>query len=194
MIQTGISTIDTMNSIARGQKIPIFSASGLPHNKVSCPDKRELYLRAMSLNSRERAEKVESSIAASSIEISIFNQKLPWSSLLQIPIHEDQSTIKLWRKRLCGVFLTCSGPYHLSVPLFLRSQLRFVVKQDWLNVVQLQECPREFKMDTKTISRSFSQLWESIWKLLGSSSKISRRMEVWIESLCSWIWLMIQRE
>ena len=28
MIQTGISTIDTMNSIARGQKIPIFSASG----------------------------------------------------------------------------------------------------------------------------------------------------------------------
>ena len=34
MIQTGISTIDTMNSIARGQKIPIFSASGLPHNDV----------------------------------------------------------------------------------------------------------------------------------------------------------------
>ena len=34
MIQTGISAIDTMNSIARGQKIPIFSASGLPHNEV----------------------------------------------------------------------------------------------------------------------------------------------------------------
>jgi V-type H+-transporting ATPase subunit B len=34
MIQTGISTIDVMNSIARGQKIPIFSASGLPHNDV----------------------------------------------------------------------------------------------------------------------------------------------------------------
>jgi V-type H+-transporting ATPase subunit B len=34
MIQTGISTIDTMNSIARGQKIPIFSAAGLPHNEV----------------------------------------------------------------------------------------------------------------------------------------------------------------
>ena len=28
MIQTGISAIDTMNSIARGQKIPIFSAAG----------------------------------------------------------------------------------------------------------------------------------------------------------------------
>lgn len=34
MIQTGISAIDTMNSIARGQKIPIFSAAGLPHNDV----------------------------------------------------------------------------------------------------------------------------------------------------------------
>jgi vacuolar-type H+-ATPase subunit B/Vma2 len=35
MIQTGISTIDVMNSIARGQKIPIFSAAGLPHNEVT---------------------------------------------------------------------------------------------------------------------------------------------------------------
>eukprot|EP01134_Creolimax_fragrantissima_P003060 CFRG3060T1 len=35
MIQTGISTIDVMNSVARGQKIPIFSANGLPHNDVA---------------------------------------------------------------------------------------------------------------------------------------------------------------
>jgi V-type H+-transporting ATPase subunit B len=35
MIQTGISAIDVMNSIARGQKIPIFSAAGLPHNEVT---------------------------------------------------------------------------------------------------------------------------------------------------------------
>lgn len=35
MIQTGISSIDVMNSIARGQKIPIFSASGLPHNEIA---------------------------------------------------------------------------------------------------------------------------------------------------------------
>ncbi|ORD95085.1 Vacuolar ATP synthase subunit B [Enterospora canceri] len=35
MIQTGISAIDTMNSIARGQKIPIFSGSGLPHNEIA---------------------------------------------------------------------------------------------------------------------------------------------------------------
>eukprot|EP01029_Cantina_marsupialis_P002058 TRINITY_DN11872_c0_g1_i1.p1 TRINITY_DN11872_c0_g1~~TRINITY_DN11872_c0_g1_i1.p1 ORF type:complete len:537 (+),score=216.99 TRINITY_DN11872_c0_g1_i1:48-1658(+) len=34
MIQTGISAIDTMNTIARGQKIPLFSAAGLPHNDI----------------------------------------------------------------------------------------------------------------------------------------------------------------
>jgi len=34
MIQTGISSIDVMNSIARGQKIPLFSANGLPHNEI----------------------------------------------------------------------------------------------------------------------------------------------------------------
>lgn len=35
MIQTGISAIDVMSTIARGQKIPIFSAAGLPHNEIA---------------------------------------------------------------------------------------------------------------------------------------------------------------
>ncbi|ESO04209.1 hypothetical protein HELRODRAFT_156985 [Helobdella robusta] len=35
MIQTGISAIDCMNTIAKGQKIPIFSATGLPHNEIA---------------------------------------------------------------------------------------------------------------------------------------------------------------
>jgi V-type H+-transporting ATPase subunit B len=35
MISTGISAIDCMNSVARGQKIPIFSSSGLPHNEIA---------------------------------------------------------------------------------------------------------------------------------------------------------------
>jgi V-type H+-transporting ATPase subunit B len=34
-MQTGISAIDVMNSVARGQKIPLFSAAGLPHNEVA---------------------------------------------------------------------------------------------------------------------------------------------------------------
>merc|ERR1719437_195072 len=44
MIQTGISAIDVMNSIARGQKIPIFSAAGLPHNEVAAQIARQASL------------------------------------------------------------------------------------------------------------------------------------------------------
>jgi len=34
-IQTGISSIDVMNTLVRGQKLPIFSGSGLPHNELA---------------------------------------------------------------------------------------------------------------------------------------------------------------
>ena len=34
-IQTGVSTIDVMNTLVRGQKLPIFSGSGLPHNELA---------------------------------------------------------------------------------------------------------------------------------------------------------------
>lgn len=34
-IQTGISAIDGMNTLVRGQKLPIFSGAGLPHNRVT---------------------------------------------------------------------------------------------------------------------------------------------------------------
>jgi V/A-type H+-transporting ATPase subunit B len=34
-IQTGISTIDLTNTLVRGQKLPIFSGAGLPHNEIA---------------------------------------------------------------------------------------------------------------------------------------------------------------
>ena len=34
-IQTGISSIDGMNTLIRGQKLPIFSGNGLPHNRLA---------------------------------------------------------------------------------------------------------------------------------------------------------------
>lgn len=34
-IQTGLSAIDGMNALVRGQKLPIFSGNGLPHDRVS---------------------------------------------------------------------------------------------------------------------------------------------------------------
>jgi len=40
-IQTGLSAIDGMNSLVRGQKLPIFSESGLPHNQVAAQIARQ---------------------------------------------------------------------------------------------------------------------------------------------------------
>lgn len=40
-IQTGISSIDGMNTLIRGQKLPIFSGSGLPHNKLAAQITRQ---------------------------------------------------------------------------------------------------------------------------------------------------------
>jgi V/A-type H+-transporting ATPase subunit B len=43
-IQTGISTIDGLNSLVRGQKLPIFSGSGLPHNRLAAQIGRQAKL------------------------------------------------------------------------------------------------------------------------------------------------------
>ncbi len=40
-IQTGVSTIDAMFTLVRGQKLPMFSASGLPHNSVAAQIARQ---------------------------------------------------------------------------------------------------------------------------------------------------------
>ncbi|MCI7239603.1 MAG: V-type ATP synthase subunit B [Anaerococcus sp.] len=40
-IQTGISTIDGLNTLVRGQKLPIFSGNGLPHNQLAAQIARQ---------------------------------------------------------------------------------------------------------------------------------------------------------
>jgi V/A-type H+/Na+-transporting ATPase subunit B len=44
-IETGVSTIDLMNSLVRGQKLPIFSGSGLPHDRLATQIARDARLR-----------------------------------------------------------------------------------------------------------------------------------------------------
>jgi len=44
-IETGISAIDGLNVLVRGQKLPIFSGSGLPHNKIAAQILRQAALR-----------------------------------------------------------------------------------------------------------------------------------------------------
>ncbi len=43
-IQTGISTIDTLTTLIRGQKLPIFSGNGLPHNELAAQIVRQAQL------------------------------------------------------------------------------------------------------------------------------------------------------
>lgn len=43
-IQTGISTIDGLNSLVRGQKLPVFSGPGLPHNRLAAQIVRQARL------------------------------------------------------------------------------------------------------------------------------------------------------
>lgn len=44
-IQTGISVIDGMNTLIRGQKLPIFSGNGLPHNELAAQITRQATIR-----------------------------------------------------------------------------------------------------------------------------------------------------
>ena len=44
-IQTGISSIDGMNTLIRGQKLPIFSGNGLPHNRLAAQIIRQAKIR-----------------------------------------------------------------------------------------------------------------------------------------------------
>jgi len=44
-IQTGISTIDGTNTLVRGQKLPIFSGAGMPHNELAAQIARQAKVR-----------------------------------------------------------------------------------------------------------------------------------------------------
>ena len=49
-IQTGISVIDGMNTLIRGQKLPIFSGNGLPHNNLAAQIARQSKIRGGETN------------------------------------------------------------------------------------------------------------------------------------------------
>lgn len=49
-IQTGVSAIDGLNTLVRGQKLPIFSAAGLPHNQLAAQIARQAKVRGTDEN------------------------------------------------------------------------------------------------------------------------------------------------
>lgn len=56
-IETGISSIDIMNSLVRGQKLPVFSGAGLPHDQLAIQIARQAHLRKV--DAKEKADNAE---------------------------------------------------------------------------------------------------------------------------------------
>jgi len=54
-IQTGISAIDGLNTLVRGQKLPVFSGSGLPHNRLVAQIIRQSRVLSSNYNSASSA-------------------------------------------------------------------------------------------------------------------------------------------
>jgi len=67
-IQTGISTIDGMNTLVRGQKLPIFSGAGMPHNELAAQIARQ----AKVLSSEEPFSVVFAAMGITSEEANFF--------------------------------------------------------------------------------------------------------------------------
>ncbi|MBU0707233.1 V-type ATP synthase subunit B, partial [Patescibacteria group bacterium] len=56
-IQTGISTIDGLNTLVRGQKLPIFSGAGLPHNNIAAQIARQAKVVKVNPQGKVEADK-----------------------------------------------------------------------------------------------------------------------------------------
>jgi len=71
-IETGISAIDGLNALVRGQKLPIFSGSGLPHNRIASQIIRQAKVRGK----EERFAVVFAAIGVSYDDASFFMANL----------------------------------------------------------------------------------------------------------------------
>jgi V/A-type H+-transporting ATPase subunit B len=77
-IETGISAIDGMNTVVRGQKIPLFSAAGLPHNELAA----QIALQARIAEEAEKFAVVFVALGVSHDAAAQFRQRFEESGLL----------------------------------------------------------------------------------------------------------------
>lgn len=71
-IQTGVSTIDVTNTLVRGQKLPIFSAAGLPHNELAAQIVRQAKVK----NSKDNFAVVFAAMGITFEEAEFFRQSV----------------------------------------------------------------------------------------------------------------------
>ena len=77
-IETGISAIDGMNTVVRGQKLPIFSGAGLPHNELAA----QIALQARIAEEAENFAVVFVALGVSHDTAAYFQQRFEESGLL----------------------------------------------------------------------------------------------------------------
>ena len=100
-IQTGISTIDGMNTLVRGQKLPIFSGAGLPHNQLAVQIARQAKVRG----SNEKFAVVFAAIGITHEEASFFMREFEKtgaleSAVLFLNLADDPSVERIITPRL----------------------------------------------------------------------------------------------
>lgn len=77
-IQTGISAIDVMNSLVRGQKLPVFSGPGLPHNLLAAQIARQ----AVVLGKEEEFAVIFAALGVQNDEARFFRRSLEESGAM----------------------------------------------------------------------------------------------------------------
>lgn len=120
-IQTGISTIDGMNTLVRGQKLPIFSAAGLPHNLLAAQIARQ----AKVLGSSESFSVVFAAMGITSEEANFFIRQFEETGALErtalfLNLSSDPSMERILTPRLAlttAEFLAYQREMHVLVIL-----------------------------------------------------------------------------
>jgi V/A-type H+-transporting ATPase subunit B len=120
-IQTGISTIDGMNTLVRGQKLPIFSGSGLPHNEIALQVARQAKVRG----SGEEFAVVFAAMGITSEEAQFFMRDFERTGALQravlfLNLADDPAIERLITPRLAltaAEYLAYEHDYHVLVIL-----------------------------------------------------------------------------
>lgn len=118
-IQTGMSNIDGMNTLVRGQKLPIFSGAGLPHNLLASQIARQ----ARVLASSESFSVVFAAIGITSEESNFFIKQFEESgalgrSVLFLNLSSDPSMERILTPRLAlttAEFLAYEREMHVLV-------------------------------------------------------------------------------
>ncbi|HEV2230611.1 MAG TPA: V-type ATP synthase subunit B [Thermoplasmata archaeon] len=120
-IQTGLSNIDVMNTLVRGQKLPIFSGAGLPHNQIAAQIVRQAKLR----NSSESFAVVFAAMGITSEEANFFLKEFETTGALErtvvfLNLSSDPSMERVITPRMAlttAEFLAYERDMHILVVL-----------------------------------------------------------------------------